>query len=114
MKALSKELELRDVTAQIIKNAIGVFEKFNHVRNNRSLAHDNELLDPAEARFIYDSITAILRFIKSAEANKFDAPSIVSAADFSSTVARNGEMVAGCWRNHCHSHLARARGARVV
>jgi hypothetical protein len=57
---------------QIIKNAIAVFEKFNHVRNNQSLAHDNELLNPAEARFIYDSITAFLRFVKSLEGNRFD------------------------------------------
>ena len=72
-------------TAQIIKNAIGVFDKFNHVRNNQSLAHDNELLDPAEARFIYDSITAILRFVKSVEANWFDAaapsPSVFPSRD---------------------------------
>ena len=72
VKALSQDRELRDVTAQIIKNAIGIFDKFNHVRNNQSLAHDNELLDPAEARFIYDLITAILRFVKSVEV-KFDA-----------------------------------------
>lgn len=73
VKALGQDRELRDVTGQIIKNAIGVFDKFNPVRNNQSLAHDNELLDQAEARFIYDSITAILRFVRSVEANRFDA-----------------------------------------
>jgi Abortive infection C-terminus len=72
VKALGQDRDLREVTTQIIKNAIGVFDKFNHVRNNRSLAHDNDLLDAAEARFIYDSITAILRFVKSIEANRFD------------------------------------------
>jgi Abortive infection C-terminus len=72
VRALNQDHELREVTAQIIKNAIGVFDKFNHVRNNQSLAHDNELLDPAEARFVYDSITAILRFVKSVESNRFD------------------------------------------
>ena len=79
VKALGQERELRDVTAQIIKNATGVFDKFNHVRNNQSLAHDNELLDQAEARFVYDSITAILRFIKSIEA-KFDAAGVMTTA----------------------------------
>jgi hypothetical protein len=73
VKALSQDRDLREVTAQIIKNAIGVFDKFNHVRNNQSLAHDNDLLDAAEARFIYDSVTAILRFVKSVESNRFDA-----------------------------------------
>jgi Abortive infection C-terminus len=71
VKALGQERELRDVTTQIIKNSIGVFEKFNHVRNNQSLAHDNELLGQAEARFIYDAITAYLRFVKAIEANRF-------------------------------------------
>jgi Abortive infection C-terminus len=72
-RALAQERQLRDVTSQIIKSAIGIFDKFNHVRNNQSLAHDNDLLDPAEARFIYDSITAFLRFVKTVEANHFGA-----------------------------------------
>jgi hypothetical protein len=71
MKALTRERELGEMTKQVIRNYIGIFEKFNHVRNNQSLAHDNELLDPAEARFIYDAITAFLFFIKSVEANHF-------------------------------------------
>lgn len=75
VKALGQERKLRDLTMQIIRNAIGIFDKFNHIRNNQSLAHDNELPDPAEARFIYDSVCAILRFIKMIEANRFDAPS---------------------------------------
>jgi hypothetical protein len=54
------------------QSAIGVFEKFNHVRNNQSLAHDNELLKPFEARFVYDSITAFLRFVKNLEAGRFE------------------------------------------
>ena len=73
VKALSQERELRDITSQIVKNAIAVFDKFNHVRNNNSLAHDNELIDTAEARFIYDAITAFLRFVKAIEADRFGA-----------------------------------------
>ncbi|MCB1432431.1 MAG: abortive infection family protein [Alphaproteobacteria bacterium] len=72
VKALQQERELREMTLQSIKSAIGIFEKYNHVRNNQSLAHDNELLDQAEARFIYDTVTAFLRFVKSVEANRFD------------------------------------------
>jgi hypothetical protein len=70
-KALSQERELRPMTSQIIKNSIAVFDKFNQIRNNQSLAHDNELLDAAEARFIYDSVTAILRFLKSIESVRY-------------------------------------------
>jgi hypothetical protein len=84
VKALGQDRDLREVTAQIIKNAIGVFDKFNHVRNNQSLAHDNDLLDSAEARFVYDSITAILRFIKSVESNRFDAAALTPQVSQSS------------------------------
>jgi Abortive infection C-terminus len=71
VKALETSYPLRDASRQIIKNAIAVFDKFNHVRNDDSLAHDNELPDHAEARFLFDSIVAILRFIKSIEAVRF-------------------------------------------
>lgn len=71
VKVLEQNHQLSDMTKQIIKNAIGVFEKFNFVRNNKSLAHDNELSNHAESRFIFDSVTAILRFIKSIEAARF-------------------------------------------
>jgi hypothetical protein len=73
VKALGQERDLRDMTSQIIKNAIGVFEKFNYVRNNESLTHDNDLLDQAEARLIYDAISGFLRFVKSIEAGRFGA-----------------------------------------
>lgn len=73
VKALEQGYALRDLTRQIIKNAIGIFEKFNHVRNNDSLAHDNALPSDAEARFIFDSITAMLRFIRAIEAGRFEA-----------------------------------------
>ncbi|ALG75770.1 hypothetical protein VY88_33095 [Azospirillum thiophilum] len=73
VKVLQAERDLKDMTTQIIKNANSVFEKYNYIRNNRSLAHDNDLLDPAEARFIYDSIAAFLRFIKAIEPSRFGA-----------------------------------------
>ena len=41
--------------------------------NNRSFAHDNDLIDQAEARFIFDAISAFLRFVKSIEASRFGA-----------------------------------------
>jgi hypothetical protein len=71
VKAVHQQRNLKDVTSQIIKSSIAVFEKFNHVRNNQSLAHDNQLLDPAESRFIYDGVTAFLRFVRSLEKTRF-------------------------------------------
>lgn len=73
VKALRAERELRDATLQIVRNSIGMLEKFNDIRNNESLAHDNELIDPAEAQFIYDSVHALLRFLKMLEAGRFGA-----------------------------------------
>jgi len=67
VKALEAKHPLTDVSRQIIKGAIGVFEKFNHVRNNNSLAHDNTLISNAEAHFIFDSVGSVLRFIKRIE-----------------------------------------------
>ena len=59
------------MTQQILKNSIGVFDKFNHILNNQSLAHDNVLLEKAEARFIFDFISAVLRFVKSIDGSRF-------------------------------------------
>jgi len=72
VKAVNQERALREMTQQIMKNAIGVFDKFNHVRNNQSLAHDNEILDKAEARFIFDSVSSFLRFVKNVDAARFE------------------------------------------
>jgi hypothetical protein len=71
VKALDQQRPLRDVTKQIAKSSIIVFERYNHVRNNQSFAHDNEVVDEVEARFIYDAISAFLRFIRGVEAAKF-------------------------------------------
>ena len=63
-KALEQDGELSEMSILFVRYSIAVFEKFNDIRNNRSLAHDNTLLDPIEARFIFDAVGAVLRFIK--------------------------------------------------
>jgi len=73
VKALEAEREIREITRRIIKSAISVFEQFNDIRNNRSFAHDNDLIDQAEARFIFDAISAFLRFVKTIETSRFGA-----------------------------------------
>ena len=73
VKAVHAERPLQEMTLQILKNAIGVFDKFNQVRNNQSLAHDNNLLHKAEARFIFDSVSAVLRFVKSVDTARFES-----------------------------------------
>ncbi len=71
VKAVEVERDLSEMSKRIIKSAISVFDQFNFVRNEQSLAHDNELIDPVEAKFIFDSVSAILRFIKAIEATRF-------------------------------------------
>ena len=71
-KVLIVEQDFQDITDISMKSAISIFEKFNFVRNNKSLAHDNTILSHDEARFIYDTIVAILRFVRALEAGKFE------------------------------------------
>jgi len=66
-KALESEGNLSEMSILFIRYSIAVFEKFNDIRNQRSLAHDNTLLDPKEARFVFDAVGAVLRFIKSTD-----------------------------------------------
>lgn len=73
VRALESEQELREMTRRAAKSSISIFESFNDIRNNRSFAHDNDLVDQAEARFIFDTVTSYLRFLKCIEANRFGA-----------------------------------------
>jgi hypothetical protein len=52
------------MASQIVKSSGRMLDEFNYVRNNQSLAHDNPaLLGRSEARFIYSSVAASIRFI---------------------------------------------------
>ena len=73
IKALEAEHPLHEISKRIIKSSISIFEQFNDVRNNQSFAHDNDLIGKAEARFVFDAVMAILRFVKTMEAEKFGA-----------------------------------------
>jgi Abortive infection C-terminus len=73
VKSVVEGSDISAMSKQILKSFNPVLEKFNFVRNNQSAAHDNELLDKAEARFIFDSISAILRFIQTIETVAFDS-----------------------------------------
>ena len=69
-KKIEREFPLQQISKIILKSSISIFDKFNEVRNNQSLAHDNDLSNKAEARFIFDTIIAILRFVKTVEDKK--------------------------------------------
>jgi hypothetical protein len=61
------------VSFKIMTGAVETFELFNNVRNDHSLAHDNALIERAEAGFIFDAIVNVLRFIKATEGQTFGA-----------------------------------------
>lgn len=55
------------MTERILKTSISVLESFNDVRNNKSLAHDNPILNYEESLLIFNHVAASVRFIKSLE-----------------------------------------------
>lgn len=73
LKVLKARRDLTEMSERIIKSSISTFQSMNDIRNNQSLAHDKEKLVPMdEAKFIYESVTALLRFIKTMDAQKFE------------------------------------------
>lgn len=71
-KELLREQNLSDFTNQALKATISLFTSYNDIRNNRSFAHDNKILKPAEARFIFETISAILVFLRTIETGRYD------------------------------------------
>lgn len=72
-KCLEAEQELSELTTQALKSFISLLQSFSDLRNNRSLTHDNEILNPIEARFIFASISAILIMLRALETDRYGA-----------------------------------------
>jgi hypothetical protein len=47
----------------ILKSSISVLDAFNDVRNNKSLAHDNPVLNRNESLLIFQHVTSAIRFV---------------------------------------------------
>ena len=56
-----------EMTKRILKSSISVLESFNSVRNEHSLAHDNQVLNYDECILIFNHITSLVRFIQALE-----------------------------------------------
>jgi hypothetical protein len=52
------------MTEKILKASIVVLECFNDVRNNKSLAHDNPILNYRESILIFSHIVSMIKFIQ--------------------------------------------------
>jgi len=68
------------MTERILRSSISVLEAFNDVRNNKSLAHDNPILNYDESLLIFNHVASSIRFIKSLEA-KIKAKTLAQKAD---------------------------------
>jgi hypothetical protein len=53
-----------EMAERILKSSISIFEAFNDVRNNRSLAHDNQILNYEEVLLIFNYVTSSVRFLR--------------------------------------------------
>ena len=52
------------ITMQILKSSISTFSDFNYIRNNKSLAHDNQTLNDPEAMLLFNSVANTIRFVE--------------------------------------------------
>ncbi|MAK61129.1 MAG: hypothetical protein CMK09_09150 [Ponticaulis sp.] len=69
-KILKEEGEVSDYALPTLRVQHRLFEALNAARNERSLAHDNELLSVSEAQFIAESVMAALAFVERIEAGR--------------------------------------------
>lgn len=56
-----------DFTEQALKMSVSTFEKYNAIRNTQSYAHDNAILNKAEATYVVTIVTATLTLIHKVE-----------------------------------------------
>lgn len=77
-----KELKLIEspMTERILKSSISILDAFNDVRNNKSLAHDNEVLNRNESLLILSHVVSTIRFIWALEQSMSGFRSVAATA----------------------------------
>ena len=60
------------MSESILKSSISVLDAFNDVRNNRSFAHDNDILNYSESLLIFRNICAVVSFLQELETELAD------------------------------------------
>ncbi len=58
-----------EMTERILKSSISTLESFNKVRNTKSLAHNNSILNYEESLLIYNHVCAAVRFVRALESS---------------------------------------------
>lgn len=56
-----------EMTIQIFKTNTNILNNFNHVRNDKSYAHDNVILNKIESKLICNHVISLLKFIDEIE-----------------------------------------------
>ena len=64
------------MTERILKSSISVLDAFNDVRNNKSFAHDNPILNYQESMLIFNDVSNVIKFIESIEERNEAEPNI--------------------------------------
>ena len=72
-----------EMTEHILKSCIKTLDKFNYVRNNQSLAHDNSILSFDESIYIFRHVCALVRLIQSLEQPAETSPKDVEEVSIS-------------------------------
>ena len=62
LKALS--IHQSEMTLKILRSSLSTLDNFNKVRNEQSLAHDNEILGNSESKLIVDWIISLLGYFE--------------------------------------------------
>jgi hypothetical protein len=60
------------MTEKILKTSISILESFNDIRNNKSLAHDNPILNYHESVLIFNNVSNAIKFIEAIEKKNLD------------------------------------------
>jgi hypothetical protein len=69
------------MTERTLKSSISTLEAFNHVRNDHSLAHDNDVLSYDESLLIYNHVCSAIGFVEALE-KRLAAPAKVALDPF--------------------------------
>ncbi len=56
-----------EMSRRILKTSISNLDSFNEVRNNRSFAHDNPILNYEESVLVFNSISSMVKFLEAVE-----------------------------------------------
>ncbi|MEO2072059.1 MAG: abortive infection family protein [Zunongwangia sp.] len=64
---LSNGLIESEMSIRILKSSISVMESFNTVRNEKSFAHDNPILNYSESVLIFNAVSNTIKFIETIE-----------------------------------------------